>query len=206
MYYLALFNYTKLSLNFLAHLHLSCSNEYLLVGNYLSDLLSLKESNNLPQEYKNGIKLHRLIDTYTDNNSDVRFVNSLLIPYVGKYAPVATDVIFDYYLAQNWKKYNHQTITEFCLHSYSIIQSHIHIAPKKVQDITSAMILDNFLEKYTSKQGLDFVFEKLNKRSRFKVDFKNVLTAIEKESESINKSFLSFYPSIIKEVNIFCSC
>ncbi|HMP30140.1 MAG TPA: hypothetical protein PKD85_11095, partial [Saprospiraceae bacterium] len=85
-------------MNFLAHLHLSCSDEYLLVGNYLSDMITLKESENLPEQYFKGVKLHRLIDSFTDNNVIVRGVNSLLQKYVGKYAPVASDVIFDYYL------------------------------------------------------------------------------------------------------------
>jgi acyl carrier protein phosphodiesterase len=169
-------------------------------------MLSLKESNNLPNEYQKGIKLHRFIDSYTDNHENVRSVNSLLIPYVGKYAPVATDVIFDYYLARNWEIYSHQSLKEFFAQSYKIIQSHIHIAPDKVQLLTAVMIKDNFLDNYTSIKGLDFVFDKLNKRSRYEVNFKNVLAAIEKQNESINKAFNSFYPSIIKEVNVFCSC
>ena len=76
------------------------------MGNFLSDLLHLRDLEKLPDEYSRGINLHRLIDTFTDNHPNVRMVNAALHPYVGKYAPVASDVLFDYFLANNWEHYS----------------------------------------------------------------------------------------------------
>jgi acyl carrier protein phosphodiesterase len=187
-------------------MYLSCSDDYLLFSNYLADMLTHKEVGALPSKYQKGIELHKLIDSFTDQNEDVRVVNKLLHPYVGKYAPVASDVIFDYYLARNWSDFHNLTLEDFCTKTYSIITRQIGTAPLKVKEITHRMIDDNFLQKYTTKEGLRFVFEKMNKRARFEVDFLKTLEAIEKEDKKINQLFLTFFPLMINEVKVFCSC
>ena len=193
-------------MNFLAHLHLSCSDDLLLTGNFLADMLSLREMERLPPEYKKGIQLHRLIDTYTDNNADVKLVNQKLYPYVGKYAPVASDVLFDYFLAKNWDKLYHLSLVDFTKKVYEIIRRNIHVAPAQTQILVNKMIEDNFLLKYTHFEGLRFVFDKMNKRARFNVNFNDALLVLEKDEDFIDIHFKKFYSDLLSEVKVFCSC
>ncbi|HMP32438.1 MAG TPA: ACP phosphodiesterase, partial [Saprospiraceae bacterium] len=95
---------------------------------------------------------------------------------------------------------------DFCIKVYEIIERHMDIAPEKVQNITKVMIDDDFLKKYSNIVGLDFVFNKMNKRARYEVDFKQSIKAIQLDDEFLNNAFNTFYPAIIKEVKVFCSC
>ena len=193
-------------MNFLAHLHLSCSDDFLLAGNFLADMLSLRETNALPDGYKKGIELHRLIDTFTDNNAEVKLINQKLYPYVRKYAPVASDVLFDYFLAKNWSLYNHLSLRDFTEKIYNTLAIHLHVAPVETQILVKKMIDDDFLYKYTNREGLTFVFDKMNKRARFVVNFKNALEILDKEEEFVDTHFKIFYNQLISEVKVFCSC
>jgi acyl carrier protein phosphodiesterase len=174
------------------------------MGNFLADMLRLGEIRKLPAEYEKGIQLHRLIDTFTDNNTEVKSVNHKLYPYVGKYAPVASDVLFDYFLAKNWDKFYPHSLADFTEKIYEIIRKHIHIAPPHTQILINKMIDDNFLFKYTNLEGLHFVFDKMNKRARFSVDFNNALSLLEKEEEFIDTHFKIFYNDLLSEVKVFC--
>ena len=62
-------------MNFLAHTYLSCSNEDLLVGNFLADFMKNKDIESLPSNILKGIDLHRKIDSFTDSHPAVKEVN-----------------------------------------------------------------------------------------------------------------------------------
>ena len=55
-------------MNFLAHAHLSGNNKQILIGNFIADSVKGKDFSNFPEGIKQGIILHRQIDTYTDSH------------------------------------------------------------------------------------------------------------------------------------------
>ncbi|MBK8634793.1 MAG: DUF479 domain-containing protein [Saprospiraceae bacterium] len=193
-------------MNFLAHMQLSCSDDYLMVGNFFADLLNLKGTQNLPTEFHRGVELHRLIDSFTDNHESVKSVNKLLHADHHKYAPVVSDVIFDYFLAKNWKTYDHRDLNSFCQFVYVVLKTHLHLLNDKHQKMVNSMINDNFLMKYTSLEGMEFVFNKMSKRSRYTSNFPKAVDNIVEFNDEINHHFNLFYPDLIKEVNTFCHC
>ena len=84
-------------MNFLAHFHLSGENELIAIGNFLGDFIRGSELNSLPLTVQKGVYLHRFIDQYTDNHPVVRDLNKMLVPHFAKYAPVVSDIYFDYF-------------------------------------------------------------------------------------------------------------
>lgn len=193
-------------MNYLAHMQLSCSDDYLMVGNFLADMLNLHETNQLPQEYQKGVELHRLIDTFTDNHPAVSTVNKLLHTNHHKYAPVVSDVIFDYFLAKNWTRYESREIQSFCRMVYAALKSGLHLVSTSRAQLIERMIADNFLMKYTSLEGLAFVFDKMTRRSRYESNFPKALDDIRENHEVMDQQFNLFYPDLIAEINKFCAC
>ena len=45
-------------MNYLAHMYLSCSDEDLIIGNMLVDMMSIKRLRELPVRYHKGFELH----------------------------------------------------------------------------------------------------------------------------------------------------
>ena len=55
-------------MNYLAHLYLSSGNKDLMIGNFIADHVKGNAINNFSDEIISGIKLHRLIDDFTDHH------------------------------------------------------------------------------------------------------------------------------------------
>ncbi len=93
-------------MNFLAHIYLSGNSEELIIGNYIADAVKGKQFESYQAGIAQGIILHRKIDTYTDTHAIVDLSKERLRPIYRKYATVIIDVLFDHYLAANWKIYS----------------------------------------------------------------------------------------------------
>ena len=59
-------------MNFLAHLHLADPDPGLLLGGIVADFAKPAELATLPPEVQDGVRLHRLIDGFTDSHPIVR--------------------------------------------------------------------------------------------------------------------------------------
>lgn len=187
-------------------MHLSCNNENLLIGNFMTDFVDLKGARALPVQFQEGVQLHRLIDSFTDHHPSVAKANSLFHSVHHKYAPVVTDILFDYCLAKSWSKYDSRSLSDFCEHVYKIIQSNLDVIPDKRRFGIQRMINDDFLRKYTTIQGLDFVFEKMEMRSKYQGNFKKATQSLLDHEIELDICFNEFYPDIIEKVARFCDC
>ena len=119
-------------MNYLAHCYLSCSQEDILIGNFMTDFLKKKEEANYSGKVLEGIHLHRSIDTFTDAHPASLELRALLRPRHGKYAPVVVDLIWDYFLCLNWDKFSGTTLTDFNKDMYEILLKRKDELPEKL--------------------------------------------------------------------------
>lgn len=185
---------------------LSCSDDYLLMGNFMADMITNKDVALLPAHIKKGIDLHRLIDSFTDSHPSVSKVNALLHKNHHKYAPVISDVLFDYVLAYNWQKFGHGDLKSFTGNIYNIVESNLDVIPERKHKMVRSMIGDDFLMKYTTYDGLEFVFKKMSNRLRYESNFHLAVEDLKTHFDKINEHFKVFFPDIMNEVQLFCGC
>ena len=57
-------------MNYLAHLYLSGESEKVIVGNFIGDYVKGKSFTDYPEQIAGGIKLHRSIDSFTDQHNN----------------------------------------------------------------------------------------------------------------------------------------
>jgi len=187
-------------------MHLSCNNENLLIGNFMTDFLDLKGTRALPIQFHEGVKLHRLIDSFTDNHPSVSKANLLFHSVHHKYAPVVTDILFDYFLAKNWVKYDHRSLNDFFDGIYKVVLSNLDLLSNNKRFGILRMIDDDFLRKYTTIEGLDFVFAKMDLRSKYEANFKLATQSLLAHENELDMLFMEFYPDIVNRVARFCGC
>ena len=193
-------------MNYLAHLFLSCQDEDLLVGNFIADSIKNKVVATYPTTIQQGIFLHRQIDSFTDQHPVVRKGVRRLYPYHGKYAPVVIDVFFDNLLSNNWSKYTEEPLNNFAAKMYQILRKRAVDLPSKLQKSVPVMIQHNWLMNYGTMDGLQFAFERMDQRTRFKSNFKNAVSHLEQDYELYNEEFNVFFPEVIQMANDFCAC
>lgn len=153
-------------MNFLAHIHLSGDNEFIKIGNFMTDGVRGKQYQNFPQEFQKGILLHRAIDTFTDAHPVFRQSTKKLHPRYHHYAGVIVDMYYDHFLAKNWKSYSNDTLENYSARFYqSLLDNHSHLTTK-TQNIVPYMMEYNWLVSYQTIHGMERILTQMDHRTK----------------------------------------
>ncbi len=193
-------------MNYLAHIFLSCSNEELMVGNFMADFCRNKDLEKLSPELMEGINLHKAIDSFTDSHPMWLRSTERFYKRHGKYASVLTDMIYDVFLIRNWARYSGEELGAFTANIYTILPKYKTSMPSKLLSKIDRMIADDFLMKYTTRQGLQESLNYMDRRTKFPSRFTDALLDLDEYEEQLNDEFNAFFPELIAMVDSKCEC
>jgi acyl carrier protein phosphodiesterase len=188
------------AMNFLAHLYLSGNNPDLLLGNFLGDLVRNRDLPALPVAVQEGVRLHRFIDSYTDQHPMVRLGTTRLRPLHGKYAPVVLDVLYDFVLSQNWDRYHSESLEDFRAGVYRQLLERKALVPGRLQERLELMVADDWLRHYSSEEGLQAVFERMKRRVSRPDLLTNATHTLLMHYSEFEAEFNVFFPELRKLV------
>ena len=83
-------------MNYLAHIHLGYLSQTSLVGNFLGDFVKGSDLSHLNTALRQGVWLHRRIDTYTDQHTAIVELRNLFPKKLRRFSGIALDVYFDH--------------------------------------------------------------------------------------------------------------
>lgn len=188
-------------MNYLAHIFLSGKSGRLQVGNFIGDFVKGSRLNSYPDGIRQGIRLHREIDSFTDSHEVVRETVTLLRPTFGRYSAILVDMYFDYFLALDFHVYSpDKSLERFSYHFYASVLVRYHHLPKRVRGFIFHFVFTNRLAAYSTIEGLK---ESLQIMARHKV------TALEPDKtidfllqhhDELQKRFHLFFPDVIEFV------
>ncbi|MBK8620327.1 MAG: DUF479 domain-containing protein [Saprospiraceae bacterium] len=180
-------------MNYLAHVYFSYENEDLLIGNILTDILSIKELRLLDKKYEEGIRLHRIIDTETDSHPVHKKNLSLLYDCQGKYSPVVMDIFYDYLLAKNWVQLTGISQRKICDQTYKMMLNHQGFIPERAAMMFGRMVEDDFLFSCNNYQRLEKTFERLLKRVKFPSKLDRAVDDLKRLETAFEADFSDFF-------------
>lgn len=180
-------------MNFLAHIYLSGEDKDLILGNFIADSVKGKKYLNYPSGIKNGIILHRSIDYFTDTHPTVRKSKSKLLDTYGHYSGVIVDILYDHFLAKNWKNYGLVPLEEFTVSFYDLLHENLDTLPAPVQRFLPYMIKDNWLLSYATLEGISGILTQMNERTKRKSDMHLAVKELELYYENFEEEFTSFF-------------
>lgn len=140
--------------------------------------------------------MHRAIDKMTDEDEDVRALNRLIAQRHGRYAGVLTDVGFDYFLWRNWDDLGPGNFSDFTATTYASLYARRDHMSDRVKGYVNGMVKDDWLRLYTTRPGMQTVFNRLKPRlSRPELldGVEDMLTDYEAE---FNRTFLLLFPRL----------
>lgn len=185
-------------MNFLAHLYLSKSNENIIIGNFIADAVKGKKYNNYPKEIKAGILLHREIDNYTDNHPIVRKSKRRLNERYRHYNGVIIDILYDHFLAKNWKKYSEIPLNVYAKNIYSFLEKNNEVLPLRAQNMLPYMVEFNWLVSYASIDGIARVLTGMNKRTKGISQMDLAVEDLQLHYKEFEEDFTTFFIDLIE--------
>ncbi len=190
-------------MNYLAHIYLSYHNDDILIGNFAADFLRNKEVKKLEESQINGVLLHRLIDAYTDIHPTVKKSTKRLRSIQGKYAPVVSDIIFDFVLAKHWDQLHPTPLNTFKNQVYERLDKQLHLIPKKTSEKIHHMIRGDFIRSYESIDGIHSVFERMDRRTSFPSKFMEATEQLIQAEQAFTEDFMDFFPMMQAKAQAF---
>lgn len=183
-------------MNFLAHIYLSGENEPLKIGNFMADSIRGNSYLDYPEDLKNGILLHRYIDTFTDAHPIYRKSKHRLHEKYGHYSGVIMDIVYDHFLAKNWNKYSSIKLEDYAASFYKLMEDNFTILTEKTQKIIPIMKEQNWLVKYASLEGLEMILFQMDYRTKHRVDMQEAIVEVRAFYTQFEEEFTLFFEEL----------
>lgn len=188
-------------MNFLAHLYLSRQDGPELVGNFMGDFVKGGAYAALPLPLAQGVRLHRLIDHFTDNHPLVRAHVQQLRPQLGRYTAIALDVYYDHLLARDWL--GAQSLPDFAAWAYAQLEQWQPWLPPKAERTFLSMRKGDWLSGYAHPDGVQFALGGLDYRSGYRSGLSTALPVLQDWDAHLQVDFPQLLQDLEQEVGRF---
>ncbi|MFN8347160.1 MAG: ACP phosphodiesterase [Spirosomataceae bacterium] len=196
-------------MNYLAHFYLSFEQEALIVGNLLGDFargrLDHPRNARYNEAIKQGILLHRQIDSFTDTHPAGLACRQALPTRFGKYRGVVMDMYFDYFLAKHFADFHTQPLKEFTEHIYTVLAKYRPVLPAEALPLVDSMTRYDWLYHYQFPEGMHRSFNGMSQRFPFLKGIETAGDELFRNEVVYEGYFRAFFPNLISCCEDFLS-
>ena len=184
-------------MNFLAHIYLSFDQPEIVLGNFFADHVKGNRIDHFPEGIRNGILLHRAIDSYTDAHPAARASSKRLHSSQGHYSRVIVDIYFDHFLARHWDRYSPVPLEQYSADFYTHLEAHYELLPEKTQYILPFIKAQNWLLSYRDFSGLDEAFAGLDRRTKGRSNMRTATRELRQDYAAFEEDFFTLFTDLI---------
>ena len=141
-------------MNFLGHLLVSGNAPLTIVGNFMADAVKGRDLSGWSAGLQTGIRMHRRIDSYTDNHPLTLKGRERLRSHCGKYAGVALDLFYDHAIASRWSELSVEPLPAFAQRMYALLLSNAFLMPERTRTMLPYMVKNDWLTSYSAIAGI----------------------------------------------------
>jgi acyl carrier protein phosphodiesterase len=184
-------------MNYLAHAYLSFQHPKIMIGNLIADYVKGSQFTQYEQEIQAGIRLHRAIDSFTDQHLLVKECRDLLKPHFRHSAGVFIDIFFDYFLANDTRYFPPDALYPFTQEVYLNLLHHEAILSEPMIHFFSHMKQSNWLLGYQYEEGISRSVHGICKRHPVLGDPAHAMILFQENRSEIQQRFHTFFPELI---------
>jgi acyl carrier protein phosphodiesterase len=189
-------------MNYLAHIYLSDNSEENMLGNFLGDFVNKSLENSFEYSIRNGIFMHKKLDTFTDSHTDFLKSRKKISTPNRRLAGVLIDIFYDHFLAKNWSDYSSISLEDYADNFYNILKKFSNCLPDKLVKRMPIMMDENWLVSSREISGIERSLERISKRfSNTKHPLVNPIDELLENYVQFESDFKSFYIEAIEYAN-----
>ncbi len=150
-------------MNFLFHMLLSGANDQILAGNFMGDFVKGPLTDRFPDKIRQGVALHRRIDSFASRNDVFQQSRRRLDPHYGLYRGVLVDLFYDHYLVREWSCWSDEPFDPYLARTRSAIEKQRDDLPEHLQKLIP-VIFEELLPSYGEVSGIGSALERMSRR------------------------------------------
>ncbi|KGK11936.1 ACP phosphodiesterase [Vibrio navarrensis] len=185
-------------MNFLAHLHLAQFAGSNLLGNLLGDFVKGDPYPHYPKVIADGIRLHRRIDSFTDQHDLLSECKMHFPVELRRFAPIALDLFWDHCLARHWSNYHPQTLEDFVVLAQRAVNDAPQVAlPHRFVLVNDKIWSGRWLQSYQSMQNIEFALSRMSQRSPRMAPLSECGMTLARHYPFFVEQFAHLYPEVM---------
>lgn len=163
----------------------------------ISDFVKGKKQFDYPLEVQKGIQLHRAIDAFTDKHPSTIKIKSFFRSDYRLYAGAFTDIVYDYFLANDKKEFENQGQLEgFALQTFELLNQNTQWLSGPFLLMLPNMQQQNWLYNYRFDWGIRKSFEGLKRRAKYIDDINNAFEIFLQHKPEFEEHYAVFFPQV----------
>lgn len=179
-------------MNFLAHSYLSFT-EAQIAGQFLQDFIRNKERFYFPEDIRQGIMLHRAIDTFTDAHPEMAEARLIFRPLVRLYGGAFVDVAMDYFLANSLSEAGLKQHTQKV---YAALRRFRPYFPTELIRMCNSMENSDWLYHYREESGMQKALQNVLHRAKYLEKDLPVFEVFLQNKKQLRSHFERFFPDL----------
>jgi acyl carrier protein phosphodiesterase len=150
-------------MNYLFHLFLSGDDPEILTGNFMGDFVKGPLGEFYPPRLRQGIDLHRRIDSFARDQVHFNRSRLRLAPNFGLYRGILVDLYYDHFLALSWDEWSREPLDDYLLRVRRTVEEKSSLLPERLREIVP-VIFENMLPSYRDPEGIARALERMSRR------------------------------------------
>ena len=182
-------------MNFLFHMLLSGNEDQILVGNFMGDFVKGPLAERFPERIRQGINLHRRIDSFASRSEFFQQSRRRLDSYYGLYRGVMIDLFYDHFLITEWNDWSDEPFNDYLIRTRAIITLHNDELPERLQKLVPT-VFEDLLPSYGEVSGIGRALERMSRRVTRSNPLAGGEGELERHFDDLRSDFRGFMPLV----------
>ncbi|MEP6881557.1 MAG: ACP phosphodiesterase [Dokdonella sp.] len=188
-------------MNHLAHALLSGPDDDVRLGGMLGDFVRGGIDPQLPIGVRQGIALHRAVDTFTDTHPDIRALRGLFEPPYRRYAGILIDIWFDHLLARDFSAWTDIPLEDFSHDLGRLLVDRNEALPESLRHFRAYMQARGLPAAYSNRSMISEVLIGVGSRFKHANPLAHGLIEISRLEVELELAFGGFFPELVAFAN-----
>lgn len=191
-------------MNHLAHVVLAGPDPDDRLGAFLGDhVKGVAAVDALPPGLARGVRLHRRIDTWSDNHPAVVNLRARSGREWRRYSGVILDVLFDTMLVRDWERWQDVPLANFARGIDRLLAERRDEIPTRLVRFADWAARANLWTRYDDRDMLDQIFAGLDRRHERPSPLKRGAVLLDRMEPEIQQTFEELFPWLRRRAEAF---
>ena len=194
-------------MNFLAHLHIASVTNTSFVGNFLGDFVKGDPEGQFNSDIVQGIRLHRFVDSYTDQHQIIKSLKPLFPEPLRRFSPIALDMFWDHCLAKHWDDFAFTSLADFCRQAQLQVEAESRLEenalPSRFEKVSQLAWQNRWFERYAKIETITFGLQRIALRSPRMARLEDTGQTLLEHYDLLSEQFFTLYPDVLQKTAEF---
>ncbi len=183
-------------MNHLAHTLLSGADDQIRLGGMLGDFTRGTMDPALPVRVQQGIALHRAIDSFTDQHTDLLTLRARFQPPFRRYAGILIDIWFDHLLARGFERWSSTPLPRFSQALVALLDQNDVLLPESLRSLRRYMQVRRLPAGYAQREMIGEVLAGVSSRLSRENPLATGMLEISRLEPALKDAFDGFFPQL----------